>query len=250
MLPVLSEAEHGPTEPYPFVDLHPVREVLWAHAEGDDPALEQFRILRTKLAHRSEPKQVLLIGSPCPDDGKSTTAVNLAGVLALRQSVVLVDCDLRRSSLAGTLGLGEQPGLYSVLQGGAPEKAIVRARALPNLAILPAGLVTAAAADLMDVPLWVSLLERLRQEFTYVVCDGPPMVGFADYSLLERFSDATLLVVRANHTDRLAMGAALELIDPAKFMGLVLNQSEDWLLWKSRPEYVYYGPSKMPKDGR
>lgn len=245
----LEEQGRGPGGGYPVVELRPKRQVLWACEGDEDPALEQYRILRTKLVQRPEPTQVVLIGSPCPDDGKSTTAVNLAGVLALRKSVVLVDCDLRNSTMAATLGLGEQPGLHSVLRGGALEQALVRARTLPNLAILPAGKGTSGAAELMELPGWVAILERLREEFEYVICDGPPMIGFADFALLERLADATLLVVRANHTNRLAMGSALESIDPNKFMGLVLNQSEDWFLWRSRSDYGQYDASPVEWAG-
>ena len=238
-------SESNGEEAYRVVELDAKADVLWAGGEGDEPAMEQYRILRTKLAQRAGAKQVVLIGSPCPDDGKSTTAINLAGMLALRHSVVLVDCDLRRSSMASVLGLGEEPGLYSVLQGGRVEAARVRVSSLPNLVILPAGRETAEAAELMDLPVWATLLERLRREFTYVICDGPPMIGFADYSLLEQLADVTMAVVRVNHTDRLAMGSALESVDPEKFLGLVLNQCEDWILWKSRAEYGYYGKARQ-----
>lgn len=228
---------------YPLIDLNPQPNVLWANPQAPEPALEHYRILRAKILHHAYAPRVILVGSPCPEDGKSTTAVNLAGMLAFRHRVVLVDCDLRRSSMARTLGLGHQPGMFAYLTGSPLENSIVCARSLPNLAILPAGRATVNPAELMDIPAWDTLMTRLRSEFEYVICDGPPISGLADYSLLERMADASMLVVRANHTDRSAMDSALECVDPDKFLGLVLNQSEDWFLWKSRSNYGYYGYS-------
>lgn len=225
---------------YPLVDLEPQRTVLWANAEASECALEQYRIVRTTLLQHPRQPRMVVVSSPGPQDGKSTTAINLAGVLAIRSRVILLDCDLRRSCVGKTLGFERTSGMFSVLSGGEPAEAIVRASILPNLAILPAGAIIRNPAEMLHVPAWPSLVARLRAEFDYIVCDGPPINGLADYPLIENAADASLLVVRANHTDRTALGASLRSIDGDKFLGVVLNQSEDWFLWRSRSSYAYY----------
>ena len=105
---------------------------------------------------------------------------------------------------------------------------------------LPAGTPTVHPTELIGLPAWQTLLTHLRANFDYIVCDSPPITALADFPLLEQLVDASLLVVRSNHTDRLAMGAAIDTMDPAKFWGVVLNHSEDWFLWKSKPHYGDY----------
>lgn len=232
-------ARHA-NSPFREVEIKPHPSILWANSAAPESALEQFRILRTKLLQHAAAPRVILVASPCPEDGKSTTAINLAGMLAFRHRTLLLDCDLRRSSIAANLGLGPQPGLYSALLGGPLADAIVAPRTLPNLAILPAGTPTVHPTELIGLPAWHTLVTHLRTSFDYIICDSPPINALADFPLLEQLVDASLLVVRANHTDRLAMGTAIDSMDPAKFWGVVLNQSEDWFLWKSNPHYGDY----------
>ena len=78
--------------PFRLVDLTPHPSVLWANTSAPEPALEQFRILRTKLLQHPAKPGVILVASPCPEDGKSTTAINLAGMLAFRHRTLLLDC--------------------------------------------------------------------------------------------------------------------------------------------------------------
>ena len=80
----------------------------------------------------------------------------------------------------------------------------------------------------------------LREEFTFVVVDGPPVNSCADYDLLQATCDGVILIVRQDHSERPLVGGALGAIPKEKLLGVVLNCAEDWFLWK-HAAYSYYG---------
>jgi capsular exopolysaccharide synthesis family protein len=208
-------------------------------------AAEQYRLLRTKVTHHRKRPGVIAVSSPQAGDGKSTTALNLAGVLALKResAVLLVDADMRRSSIAGMLGLPAAAGLADVLANRvALEDAIVRPDVLPDLHVLPAGdRMTHNAAELLDSDRWSGLCARLRSQFTFIVVDVPPVGILADYDLIQAQCDAVLLVVRPDHTDRTICSKALEVIAPDRLLGVVVNSLSDTFLSGSKA-YRYESP--------
>ncbi|HLH03522.1 MAG TPA: CpsD/CapB family tyrosine-protein kinase [Bryobacteraceae bacterium] len=214
-------------------------------------AAEQYQIVRTKILHHPRKPQFVLISSATSGDGKTVTSINIAASLALKTDalVLLIDGDLRRPSVARTLGISPEPGLNDVLAGKMPlEKAIVRAAELPNLHILPAGECSTRAADLLDSDRWRSLVATVRTRFTSVICDAPPIATVADYELLQLAAEAVILVARPGHSERQACFKALAGVDSKKMLGVVLNCVEDWWLWKT-PSYGYYG-KRIPQDDR
>src|SRR5207253_2006001 len=119
---------------------------LWA-------ANEQYRILRTKLVQHPKSPRMIMISSTGPGDGKSITAINLAGALALKSdaNVLLMDCDFRKSAIHRHLGSPPTPGLAEVLAGTcALEDAVVGTEEMPNLYILPAGKPEGNPVELLD----------------------------------------------------------------------------------------------------
>ena len=137
-------------------------------------------------------------------------------------SVVLVEADLRRPTLAGLCGVSPDRGLVDVLVGGAPlEDAMVQ---LPeqNLFVLPAGPVTSRSPELLGSSMMNRLIETLRSRFSRIVVDSPP-VTLADTHVLARLADGVLIVVRAGVTSRPALEHALEGVERERIAGLVLN---------------------------
>ena len=198
-------------------------------------ASEQYRIARTRiLQHPAQPK-VILVTSADSGDGKSVSAINLAGVMSLKSdaTVVLADCDFRRSSLHKQLGLPDGPGLSEVLTGACGlEQALIKTEQFPNLYVLTAGSSgkTVNPAELLDSPRWKELSKRLRNTFRHVILDSPPFGRVADYDLLQSSADGIVVVVRPDHTRRSVCLKMLDSIPRERLLGVVLNCVEDWFL--------------------
>ncbi|HLH42999.1 MAG TPA: CpsD/CapB family tyrosine-protein kinase [Bryobacteraceae bacterium] len=208
-------------------------------------AAEQYRILRTKLAHHPKRPKMIVVSSANPGDGKTFTAINLAGVLSLKgdAKVLLLDADFRRSAIHKQLGLAEGPGLSEALLGHcALEQAVVQAEQFPNLHVLVNGkLENMNPSELLDSPYWRALCQAARKRYQYVILDSPPVAAVADYELIQMAADGTVLVVRPEHTNRSACFKAIETIPREKFLGVILNCAEPWFLHKTYTYEYGYG---------
>lgn len=201
--------------------------LLVAATEPGSTAAEQYRLLRTRLegGEAGRRAQLLLVTSPQIGDGKTTTSANLALTMAqeFQQRVVLIEADLRRPTLAALFGLPEGPGLVDVLVGAASlDDALVP---VPDrhLFVLPGGMPAARSTELLSSSMMQRVVASLRSRFDRIVVDTPP-VAVADTVVLSRLCDGILVVVRAGQTPRPAVERALEGVDRAKVLGLVLNE--------------------------
>lgn len=215
--------------------------------DGVHPAAgEQYRILRTNLLRYPKPLRVLAISSAGSGDGKTLSAINTAGALAMKPDIttLLVDGDLRRSSLARALGLPESPGLAEVIEGECGlEDALIRTEQFPNLYVLPAGKPQGNPAELLDSPRWRELCATVREGFRFVVIDTAPVASVADFDLVEAVCDGVVLVARPDHSNRTLCLKALEKVPKEKLVGVLLNCMEDWWLQPSHGSYYYYALS-------
>jgi capsular exopolysaccharide synthesis family protein len=210
----------------------------------DRKTAESYRILRTNLLHLAAQPKVIAISSAGPGDGKTTTAINISGALALKREsrVLLIDCDLRHGSVAPALGIEPSPGLAEALTGLCPlEDAIAQTDVLPNLFVLPAGRPMANPAELLDSGAFREMVSELREKFHFSVVDTTPIDIVADYALVQEVCDGTILVVRSDHTDRRTCMNAFQSVAKGKLLGTVLNCAQDWFLWRTRDYYGYYG---------
>jgi capsular exopolysaccharide synthesis family protein len=212
--------------------------------DGDHwEANEQYRIIRTRLLHHPRQPRMIVVSSAGAGDGKTVTAVNLAGALSLKteSKVLLMDADFRRSTIHTQLGLPKDPGLADVLRGAcALEEALVQTEQLPNLCVLPSGESKGNPAELLDSTAWEALCARLRQMFRYVILDSPPIAAVADYDLIQAMCDGVVMVLRPDRTNRKQCKAALGLIPEDKLIGAVLNCVPNWFLGRYSSPY-YYG---------
>lgn len=234
--------EPGTTAAIRTVKLHPLAPVL-LFDDQHRKASEQYRMVRTRIVQHPRRPRVMTVTSGSPGDGKTFNAINLAGVLSLKEDsrVLLVDGDLRRSSVARSLGIDEVPGLGDVLRGKATlRSALIRVEKFDNLYVLPAGEPEDRPAELLDSPAWPALCDIFRRRFSYTIVDAPPVAAVADYDLIQAYCDGVVLVVRQDHTNRAAFQKALNAVAPEKRIGVILNSSEDWWLAKTAG-YYYYG---------
>jgi capsular exopolysaccharide synthesis family protein len=205
---------------------------------------EQYRSLRHVIEHQRAATglTVIAITSPAIGDGKTTTAINLAGALAQAQGVrvLLVDADLRRPSVAEHLGLRRQldqrelPGLVDALVDESfGLDAVTQSYQEYNLDVVTAGGVPEAPYEVLRSPRFPELLVEARRHYHYVVLDTPPLVAVPDSRVITKAVDGVLLVIGAHRTPRRLLEEALGLVEPANLLGLVYNQDD-------RPLSGYY----------
>jgi capsular exopolysaccharide synthesis family protein len=213
--------------------------------DSAEQAFESYRIIRTKIVQHPRGPRVICISSSTPGDGKTATAVNIAGSLALKRdtTAILVDTDLRRPRLAGLLGVPGSPGLAEVLAGTCSvQEAVVRVGDLPSLYFLPAGRCSTNPSELLDSDRWQSVAKWLQSTFTFTILDSPPVGMVADYDLIQSVCQGILLVVRPGHTNRKLLQKSIDQMPSEKLLGVVVNAVDDWFLWRTNGHYYdgYY----------
>ncbi len=203
---------------------------------------ESYRALRTSLLLTSvgAPPKIILVTSALPREGKTTTSVNTAIVLAQKGTrVLLIDADLRRPSIHKALGISSRIGLSNVLTGGATlQQATVRSTLMANLYILPAGPPPPNPAELMASAQMVDLLAELRDQYDHVIVDTPPTLSVTDAVVLSTRADAVVLVIRSAQTTKPALRRARDILAQvnARVAGVLLNAVD----LESADYYYYY----------
>jgi capsular exopolysaccharide synthesis family protein len=189
---------------------------------------EAIRTLRTALHFglTGQGVKAVLVTSPSPGDGKSTTASNLALALAQAgQRVLLLDADLRKPSQHAIFELSRDVGLSSILADRRPVDEAIVPDVLGLLDVLPAGPTPKNPGELLNNGFFAELLDKLRDKYDRIVIDSPPVMPIADARVIAALSDATLLVLRAERsTRRMSIGARDELWRVrATRIGVVVN---------------------------
>lgn len=202
---------------------------------------ESYRALRTSLllSNLGAPPKVIMVTSARPQEGKTTTSINTAIVLAQKGvRVLLMDADLRRPSIHKTLGMGPRSGLSNVLTGSATvQQTITTSPILPNLFIMPAGAPPPNPAELLASSNMRDLIAELREQFDHIVIDTPPTLSVTDAVVLSPRADATILVIRSGQTTKQALRRSRDILMQvnAHVAGVLLNAVD-----LSSPDYYYY----------
>ena len=203
---------------------------------------EAYRALRTSilLSRTGQSTKVLMVTSALPQEGKTTTSVNLAIVLAQRDArVLLIEGDMRRAGISQVFDFESDTGLSTVLGGNTVAEVAIRSvPGVPNLSVLPAGPVPLNPSEMLASPRMRDLLASLSSEFDYVIIDTPPVLSVTDAVLLSKLADSTLLVIRAGMTSKAALRRAYDVLAQvdAHIMGVILNAADF-----TEPDRYYYG---------
>ncbi|MDN4630881.1 AAA family ATPase [Sphingomonas sp. PsM26] len=185
---------------------------------------EAFRTIRTVI--RPGGVKVIAIGSTLPSEGKTTSALSLARVMALSgDRVLLIDCDVRRAGLADGVGLTPAAGTIEVLAGTMTLDAAIVPDDIPGLALLCVRTPTFTPVDLFDTGAMATLLDHARERYDHILLDTPPLLGVADARTLAKLADGVLLLVKWNATPVSAIDSALAGLeqDGAVVLGGVLT---------------------------
>jgi capsular exopolysaccharide synthesis family protein len=228
--------------------------------ERHGPHAEAFRVLRTNMEFFNLDLQArtILVTSPMSNEGKSTTAANLAVAFARAgRHVLLVDLDLRRPTLDKFFDLRGLPGVVDVLDGDVSLDEVIAEQAADegsdirgSLHVLPAGRVSSDAGELLLTRGLNSLLDRLAKQADIVLIDSPPMLNVGDALGLSARVDAMLVVVRLNQIKRTELKELGRMLDAAiaPKLGFVVTGADE------EPDYGYTGYATyyldQPREGR
>ena len=194
------------------------------------PIAESYRSLRTSvlLSTAPHPPRTLLVTSAQVGEGKTSTSLNLAIAFAQRGGpVLIIDADLRRPSVAKSLGVASEKGLSSYLTGAhSLDEVLIQYESVPNLWILPAGPRPPDPAELLSSATMESTLKTLLARFSQIVVDSPPLLLVTDAVVLSPLVDGVILVVASGVTARGALTRAHRILENAgtRVLGMVLNK--------------------------
>lgn len=220
MIPGLSKSTLGKLSPSRFAIEKPAS----AYAESLRSAFTAIT-----LGTLDAPPKVILITSSLPNEGKSTFVCSLAGLIARSspdKRVVVVDCDLRRSSVASSLGVSKPPGTIDEYLSGAKQLTeIVGHDEASGLYYITARSNTPNSAEILDSNAMRSFVQALSAQFDLVFLDSPPVMAVSDARITARLADYIVFLIRWEQTPReLAVNALKLLRDLRKNVGVVLAQ--------------------------
>ena len=216
------------------------------------PVAEAYRHLRTSLLLSSagQPPKTVLVTSSQPSEGKTTTVVNIATMLAQTGADVLVlDCDLRRPRVHAHFGMPNGRGVTNYLSGESRVSDLIQTYdRLPNLKVLTSGPVPPNSAELLGSDEMRKLLYQLSEHFTHIVIDSPPAISFTDASILSTMVDGVMLVVHGGRSSRAVVRRAKQQLQDvgAHIFGIVLNNVQmggtDYYYYSNYYASNYYAP--------
>lgn len=205
------------------------------------PDSEAYRMLRTNIGYTGVDKKhkVILVTSSKMEEGKSTTAANLAITMAQSQhKVIIVDCDLRRPKLHKLFAVDNSTGLSDLLTKDEPLNTVLHHSGLvEGLDIVSSGVIPPMPSELLDSKKMEKLLLDLRERYDYVIIDSPPVLSVTDATILSKIVDGVLLAVASNETHVDAIVTAKKALDKvhANIIGTVLTKAKI-----GKKGYYYY----------
>lgn len=218
---------------------------LHIHREPKSHIAECTRAVRTNLLFMSpdKPLKRMLVTSSGPQEGKSTTAINLAIAMAQSgQRVLIVDTDMRRPRLHRAFGVPNDLGVSSIVVGEGKLEDAIKTTEVPGVYLLPCGPVPPNPAELLHTRAFGELLETLEARFDRVLLDSPPVGAVADAVVLATQVNGVVMVLKAGVTNRDVARRTLRALNDVKatMLGAVLN---DVNLERSRYGDYSYGYS-------
>jgi protein-tyrosine kinase len=215
-----------PKELTPYLTKHP----LISYFQPESLAAEQIRKLRAYLQRVKGPDspKSIMVTSAGASEGKTFVAANLAAGIAndLHAHALLVDCDLRNSSLTDWFNLPKNRGLSDYLDGnGAAFSDFIIGTGLEKLSVFPAGSVKENPTELIGSKKMEGLVQelKLQQDNRYIILDATPVLATTEPEVLSKLADAIIFVVRAGVTPRENIQQAIRALDAGKIIGVVLN---------------------------
>lgn len=220
--------------------------------QGQSPVAESYRMIRSSLllSTADHPPQTILITSIKAQEGKTSTALNLARTMAqVADRVLIIDADMRKPKMHSLLGAPGATGLSSYLSGNIDEKIIHTSRE-EKISIIPAGPIPPNPVELISSRRMKSLLQEMRKQFDYILIDSPPVLHLADGLILSTLVDGTVLVTRAGKTTYDTFSTGLKKLHDFKprILGVILNALNNRIMGpQSYYHYMEYYSESRPR---
>lgn len=193
-----------------------------------------------RFASVDRPVKSIVLTSSVPNEGKSTVAYNLAQAIASSgKRTLIVECDMRRRSLADMVGARARHGIYAVLSGQVELDEALVATSHRNLFFLDSEPHIPNPADILSSQRFRKLVAQMESDFDYVVIDTPPVGTFVDAAIIATLADATALLVRERFVKRAELQNAYDQLKKAdaNVIGVIMNMCE---AESSEYYYAYY----------
>ncbi len=193
---------------------------------------EQFRLLKNNILfpENGSPPRSIMVTSPSPEEGKSFVAANLAVSIAqsIDEHVLLMDCDLRKSTLHELFGLHVKYGLSDYLATGRTLSSVLKKTYIDKLTILPGGKIPHNPSELLSSEQMRRLMNEVKQRYSdrYIIIDTPPPYITSEGNALVRNVDGIILVVRNGKTRKKDVEDVIQIYGKEKILGVVYNFAE------------------------
>ncbi|MGD8779506.1 MAG: polysaccharide biosynthesis tyrosine autokinase [Ignavibacteria bacterium] len=215
---------------------------------------ESYRAIRTRIQFKrrnNEKIKTILVTSPSPADGKTITAANIAAAFGMaNRRTLLLDCDLRKPRIHKIFNEQKTPGLTDLLCEASRFSEVIKKTSIPNMFYLASGTQPSNPSEILSSGQIEKLLTILKSKFDYIILDSPPIVAVTDAEILSTLADGTVLVVKANETDKHLVERSIELLrnDYAHLLGLVLNCFVIRNGYSNYYKYYYYYSNNGTKN--
>lgn len=209
-------------------------------------AAEAYRVIRTgiQFAQAGKELQTIALTSCTPNEGKSTTIANLAVVLTQAgKSVLLIDCDMRNPTVHKNFNLSNKVGLSSCISMGTALSDAVQKTSIEGLYALTGGVIPPNPSELLGSEQMKNVLQRVKEQYDYVLIDTPPVMPVTDALIVGRFVDGMILVIASAEVKvEMARDVKNQLVNAgANILGVVLNKVRSEHHGYGYGYYYYYG---------
>ena len=203
---------------------------------------ESLRNIRVSINFAGDIRS-MLITSTMPGEGKTSFAVAMSRILAhADNSVILIDTDLRKPKIQGIFGIDESPGLSGYLSGQAGLEKIIHKTHIPNLSVIPAGIIPPNPSELLERESFGELAEKLKEKFRWVIFDSPPIFPVSDAVIISKIAGGTVYLINFGQTKKEPAREGKEKLEKAgaKIIGAVINNIDTEKHKYYYPYHNYY----------
>jgi tyrosine-protein kinase Etk/Wzc len=210
-------------------EVQTIKRRIITQEDPKSPISEAYRSLRTSILYSSPDKPIksMIVSSPGPGEGKTTTTANLAMTFAhMGKKTLLIDADLRRPVLHHVFGVEKSPGLTDYLTGKSTDfNSMVQATETKNLYVCTSGINPPNPSELLGSNKMSELIDSLEENWDIILLDSPPMVAVTDATIISREIDAMILVVHSGKTNKQSFERTISTLKNINvpLVGVVLN---------------------------
>jgi len=227
------------------VNIDKLQRRLITQEDPKSPISEAYRGLRTSLMYDELDSKcnVILVSSPGPGEGKTTTVANLAITYAnLGKKTLLIDSDLRKPVMHNVFNIDKSPGLTSYLVGDSDYSKVIKNTEVDNLDVITSGVIPPNPSEIIDSKKMSKLINDLSSKYDMILFDSPPLIAVTDAFILMKYIKQFILVVRAGVSEKGALDRVITTTHQSgkKITGVVMNAISKEHSYGTGYYYNYY----------